>query len=41
VYICDGSVFVTSSASNPSLTIQAIAARTAEQLIVAGRRHEL
>jgi choline dehydrogenase-like flavoprotein len=36
LYICDGSVFVTSSAANPSLTIQAIAARTADQLI--GRR---
>jgi choline dehydrogenase-like flavoprotein len=41
LYICDGSVFVTSGASNPSLTIQAIAARTADQLIAAGRRHEL
>jgi choline dehydrogenase-like flavoprotein len=41
LYICDGSVFVTSSASNPSLTIQAIAARTADQLIAAGRRHAL
>jgi choline dehydrogenase-like flavoprotein len=41
LYICDGSVFVTSSASNPSLTIQAIAARTAEHLVTPGRRHEL
>ncbi|WP_028278573.1 GMC family oxidoreductase, partial [Arthrobacter sp. H5] len=41
LYVCDGSVFVTSGASNPSLTIQAIAARTADQLITAGRRGEL
>ena len=41
LYICDGSVFVTSGASNPSLTIQAIAARTADELIAAGRRDEL
>jgi choline dehydrogenase-like flavoprotein len=41
LYVCDGSVFVTSSASNPSLTIQAIAARTADRLVAAGRRHEL
>ena len=41
LYVCDGSVFVTSSASNPSLTIQAIAARTAARLIEAGKRNEL
>jgi choline dehydrogenase-like flavoprotein len=41
LYVCDGSVFVSSGASNPSLTIQAIAARTADQLIAAGRRAEL
>ena len=41
LYVCDGSVFVTSGASNPSLTIQAIAARTADRLIAAGRRVEL
>jgi choline dehydrogenase-like flavoprotein len=41
LYVCDGSVFVTSGASNPSLTIQAIAARTADQLVAAGRRGEL
>ncbi|MBD0372719.1 MAG: GMC family oxidoreductase [Pyrinomonadaceae bacterium] len=33
LYICDGSVFPTSTAVNPSLTIQAIAARTADRLI--------
>lgn len=36
LYVCDGSVFVTSSAVNPSLTIQAIAARTADHLIDVG-----
>ncbi len=41
LYICDGSVFVTSSASNPSLTIQALAARTADLLVAAGKRGEL
>ena len=30
--ICDGSVFPTSGAVNPSLTIQAIAARTADRI---------
>ena len=38
LFICDGSVFVTSSAANPSLAIQAIARRTATYLKrVAGR----
>lgn len=32
LFICDGSVFVTSSAANPSLTIEALAARTADYL---------
>ncbi|MGH2380804.1 MAG: GMC oxidoreductase, partial [Candidatus Limnocylindria bacterium] len=32
LFICDGSVFVTSSAANPSLSIQAIARRTAGYL---------
>lgn len=41
LYVCDGSVFVSSGASNPSLTIQAIAARTADRLIAAGARAEL
>ena len=36
LYICDGSVFPTSTAVNPSLTIQAIAARTADRLIKSG-----
>ncbi len=33
LFICDGSVFVTSSGVNPSLSIQAIAARTAQHII--------
>jgi choline dehydrogenase-like flavoprotein len=33
LFICDGSVFVTSGGVNPSLTIQAIAARTAGYII--------
>jgi choline dehydrogenase-like flavoprotein len=41
LYICDGSVFVTSSAANPSLTIQALATRTAQLLVAAGKQGEL
>lgn len=33
LYICDGSVFVTCGAVNPSLTIEAIALRTAEHIL--------
>jgi choline dehydrogenase-like flavoprotein len=33
LFICDGSVFPTGTAANPSLTIQAIAARTADRII--------
>lgn len=32
LFICDGSVFPTSGAVNPSLTIQAVAARTADRI---------
>jgi choline dehydrogenase-like flavoprotein len=38
LYICDGSVFPTSTAVNPSLTIEAIAALTADRIIEMGRR---
>jgi choline dehydrogenase-like flavoprotein len=40
-FVCDGSVFVTSSGVNPSLTIQAIATRTADYIVEAMRQHEL
>lgn len=32
LFICDGSVFVTSTAANPTLTIQALATRTADYI---------
>jgi choline dehydrogenase-like flavoprotein len=32
LFVCDGSVFTTSTAVNPSLTIEAIAARTAHRI---------
>src|SRR5919109_936571 len=41
LFICDGSVFVTSSAVNPSLTIQAIATRTADYIIDRSRTGDL
>jgi choline dehydrogenase-like flavoprotein len=41
LFICDGSVFVTSSAANPSLTIQAIATRTADYIIERSRTGDL
>ena len=41
LFICDGSVFVTSSGVNPSLTIQAIAARTAEYIKQESQRNVL
>lgn len=41
LFVCDGSVFVTGGAVNPSLTIQAIATRTADYLKQAARRGEL
>jgi choline dehydrogenase-like flavoprotein len=41
LFVCDGSVFVTSSAVNPSLTIQAIATRTADYIIDRARSGDL
>ena len=41
LYICDGSVFPTSTGVNPSLTIQALAARTADRLCDKARRGDL
>ena len=36
LFVCDGSVFPTQGAANPGLTIQALAARTADYLISQG-----
>jgi choline dehydrogenase-like flavoprotein len=33
LYICDASVFVTSGAANPTETVMALAARTADHII--------
>lgn len=41
LWICDGSVFPTVGGVNPSLTIQAIACRTADRIRVLARRGEL
>lgn len=41
LFICDGSVFVTGGAVNPSLTIQAIATRTADYIKKSASRGEL
>jgi choline dehydrogenase-like flavoprotein len=41
LFICDGSVFPTGTAVNPSLTIEAIAARTADRIREFARRGEL
>lgn len=41
LYIADSSVFVTSGAANPSLTIYALAMRTAEGIVASFRRGEL
>lgn len=41
LFICDGSVFPTSTAVNPSLTIEAVAARTADRIFGMARRGEL
>jgi choline dehydrogenase-like flavoprotein len=41
LFICDGSVFTTSTGVNPSLTIEAIAARTADRIMELARRADL
>jgi len=41
LFVCDGSVFPTSTAVNPSLTIEAIAARTADRIREMTRRGQL
>lgn len=41
LWICDGSVFPTVGGANPSLTIQAIACRTADRIAVLAARGEL
>ena len=41
LWICDGSVFPTVGGANPSLTIQAIACRTADRIAAMARRGEL
>lgn len=41
LWICDGSVFPTVGGVNPSLTIQAIACRTADRITAMARRSEL
>jgi choline dehydrogenase-like flavoprotein len=41
LWICDGSVFPTVGGVNPSLTIQAIAMRTADRIEVLDVRGEL
>ena len=41
LFICDGSVFPSGTAVNPSLTIEALAARTADRIIARARRGEL
>jgi len=41
LFIGDGSVFVTSAAVNPALTISALAVRTAEGIVAAFNRREL
>lgn len=41
LFICDASVFVTGGSANPTLTVMALAARTADYIIDAARRREL
>lgn len=41
LFVCDGSAFPTSTASNPSLTIEALALRTADRIAAMAARREL
>jgi len=41
LFVCDGSVFPTSTGVNPSLTIEAIAARTADRITDLAHRNEI
>ena len=41
LFIADSSVFVTSGAANPSLTVSALALRTSEAIVASFRAHEL
>jgi choline dehydrogenase-like flavoprotein len=41
LWVCDGSLFVTSGAVNPSLTIQALALRAADRIEALAARGEL
>ncbi len=41
LFICDGSVFPSATAVNPSLTIEAIAARTADRIRLTALHREL
>jgi len=41
LWVCDGSLFVTSGAVNPSLTIQALALRAADRIQTLSSRNEL
>ena len=38
LFVCDGSILPTQGSANPGLTIQALAARTADYLISQGER---
>ncbi len=41
LWICDGSIFPTTGGVNPSLTIQAMALRTADRIAAKAARGEL
>jgi choline dehydrogenase-like flavoprotein len=41
LWVCDGSLFPTSSGVNPSLTIQALACRIADRIVRLAKRGEV